>query len=280
MTEIPPVAQGAQRRSSLRARLRRSIFAVAVVTLAAFTGAAIVEEKRLSAENASLHATLLLAHLAHMPEFAPEARSRDARASLAHALSGATVSRVDLLAQGDEPPSAWPVVARRSVRLVDGLFELQYRVDPAHARRAVMRAAAIHAAHGLVALAALLGATEWILRRNLVVPLRALAHQISLIRDGRGWAPHLPPGDAEIAEVATSLEQLGPSLERQVHEWLEAERRSAVASVLARLRSSLAHEAGPGRREFLSAIDAEAVRCFAPLSEGGRPWNTGEGRHS
>ncbi|MCL4822333.1 MAG: hypothetical protein KJ067_24660 [Vicinamibacteria bacterium] len=268
---IPSASQGAQRRSSLRARLRKSIFAVVVVTLGAFTGAAIVEERRLSEESASLHATLLLAHLAHMPEFAPETRSGDARASLSHSLFGATVSRVDLLAAGDSRSSAWPVVARRPVRLADGMFELQYRVDPAHTQHAVWRTVAIHAAHALAALVALLGATEWILRRNLVVPLRALAHQIELIRDGRGWDPHLPPSDAEIGEVATSLEQLGPSLERQVHEWIEAERRSAAASVLARLRSSLSQKAGPGQEEFTSVIDAEAARCFAPLSEGGRP---------
>lgn len=268
--DIPSASQAAHRRSSLRARLRRSIFAVVVVTLGAFTGAAIIEERRLSEESASLHATLLLAHLSHMPEFAPGTRSGDARASLSHALSGAAVSRVDLLAAGDSRSSTWPVVARRTVRLADGTFELQYRVDPAHTRHAVWRAVAIHAAHALAALVALLGATEWILRRNLVVPLRALAHQIELIRDGRGWDPHLPPSDAEIGEVATSLERLGPSLERQVHEWIEAERRSAVASVLARLRSSMGDEAGHDRRGFLSVIDAEAARCFAPLSEGSR----------
>jgi hypothetical protein len=153
-------------------------------------------------------------------------------------------------------------------------------VDPAHTRRAVWRAVAIHAAHALAALVALLGATEWILRRNLVVPLRALAHQIELIRDGRGWDPHLPPSDAEIGEVATSLERLGPSLERQVHEWIEAERRSAAASVLARLRSSLSQKAGPGQEEFTSVIDAEVARCFAPLSEGGRQWDSREVRQS
>lgn len=268
--DAPSVAQTTARRSSLRARLRRSIFAVVVVTLTAFTGAAIVEERRLFDESASLHATLLLEHLAHMPEFAERTRSGDARAGLSHARLELSGSRVDLLAQGYGGSSQWPVVARRPVNLADGSFELQYRVDPTHARRAIRRAVAIHVAHALAALVALVGATEWILRRNLVAPLRALAHQIELIRDGRGWDPHLTPGDAEIAEVAASLQQLGPSLERQVHVWLEAERRSAVASALARLRARLARDARPGREEFMSLIDAESARCFAPLSEGGR----------
>lgn len=262
----PSTAQTTTRRSSLRARLRRSIFAVVVVTLAAFTGAAIVEERRLFDESASLHATPLLEHLAHMPEFAAGIRSGDARAGLSHAPVGVGGSRVDLLAPGDGGSSLWPVVARRPVDLADGTFELQYRVDPTHARRAIRRAVAIHVAHALAALLALVGATEWILRRNLVAPLRALAHQIELIRDGRGWDPHLTPSDAEIAEVAASLQQLGPSLERQVHEWLEAERRAAVASVLARLRSRLGREARPGLDGFTSLIDAEAAQCFAPLS--------------
>lgn len=59
------------------------------------------------------------------------------------------------------------------------------------------------------------------------------------MRDGRGWQPHLETATQELSQLSTALVELGPGLERQVREWIEAERRSAVALILVRLRVSL-----------------------------------------
>jgi hypothetical protein len=86
---------------------------------------------------------------------------------------------------------------------------------------------------------ALLAGTEWILRRSLLAPLSALSHEVNLMRDGRGWQPRLPPTDEEFKELADALAGLGPGLERQVYEWIDVERRAAVALALTAGRERL-----------------------------------------
>ncbi len=92
--------------------------------------------------------------------------------------------------------------------------------------------------------AALLAGTEWILRRKLMAPLRAIAHAVGLMRDGRGWAPRLPRIDEELRELSEALGGLGPGLEQQVHEWVEAERRGAIALALGRTKRHLQETTG------------------------------------
>lgn len=231
-TGSKPLAVG---RASLRTRIRLLIVLVSTATMVAFTAAAIVEEKRRLLEAESVHAGALLEHLGHMPEFQGQAREAEARLALLRGSLAAVGGRLLLGTPGqDAGPGAWAVLARRTLVLHDATLELTYRADPARLARVTREAAMIHSIHGLVALAALLLGVEWVLRRNLLAPLHSLTHQIGLIRDGRGWLVRPPETDQELGELSDALRGLGPGLEQQVHEWIEAERRSAVALALMR----------------------------------------------
>jgi len=203
--------------------------------MVAFTTAAILEERRRLLETEAVHAGALLEHLAHMPEFQGEAREAQARLALLRGSLAAVGGRLELTPPGqDDGAASSAILARRKLGLRDANLELRYCADPDRLARVTRAAVLIHSVHGLVALAALLLAAEWVLRRNLLAPLRTLSHQIGLIRDGRGWAVQPPETDQELGELSDALRGMGPALERQVHEWMEAERRSAVALALMR----------------------------------------------
>lgn len=232
--------QATSGRSSIRARMRLWIVTVSTLTLMAFTGAGILAERRQLLETEAAHASALLEHLAHMPEFQGSAADAARRLALLHRSLSPVRGTLELAVPGPgdgQPP--WAVLARRRLALRDADLELRYRADPGRLSRLTRRAMIIHSVHGLVALAALLAGTEWILRRKLVAPLRAISHQVDLMRDGRGWAPRLAGTDEELRELSEALRGLGPGLEQQVHEWIEAERRGAAALALAHTRRPL-----------------------------------------
>ena len=218
---------------------------VSTLTLTAFTGAGILEERRQLLETEAGHASALLEHLAHMPEFQGSAGDAARRLELLHGslspVSGTLELGIPGSGKGQLP---WTVLARRRLPLRDAELEMRYRADPVRLSRLTRRAVVIHSVHGLVALAALLAGTEWILRRKLVAPLHAISHEVALMRDGRGWAPRLPGTDEELRELSEALRGLGPGLEQQVREWIEAERRGAVALALARTRRPLREARG------------------------------------
>ena len=242
--------------------MRFWIVLVSTATLFAFTAAAILEERRRLLETEAVHASTLLGHLAHMPEFQGDAREAEARLTLLHGSLTAVGGRLELTAPGeDSSVASWTVLARRRLALRDADLELRYRADPARLRRVTRAAVVIHSVHGIVALAALLLATEWVLRRNLLAPLRALTHQVGLIRDGRGWAPQLPQTDQELRELSEALRGMGPGLEQQVREWIQAERRSAVALALMRTRRRLQETRG---RVLALLAELEGAWVVAP----------------
>ena len=215
--------------------MRFWIVAVSTSTLVAFTAAAILEERRQLLETEAVHASALLEHLAHMPEFQAGAVEASARLALLHGSLADAGARLELGAPGGgERDPSWKVLARRPLSLRDASLELRYRADPGRIESSTWRAIVIHSLHGLVALSALLLATEWVLRRNLLAPLRAITHQVGLIRDGRGWTTRLPQTDEELRDLSEALRALGPGLEQQVSGWIEAERRGAVALALMR----------------------------------------------
>ncbi len=224
-------------RASIRARMRLWIAVVSTATLVAFTAAAFIEETRQLLRIESAHAAALLEHLARMPEFREDAGVAQARLALLSGSLRDAGGTLELAAPAER--SSWTVLAQRRLELRGADLELRYRADPARLARFARRALLIHSLHGLVALAALLLATEWVLRRNLLLPLHALTHQVGLMRDGRGWTPKLPQTDQELGELSEALLELGPGLERQVREWIEAERRSAVALSLGRVERGL-----------------------------------------
>ena len=227
-------------RSSIRARVRLWTLTVSTLTLVVFTGVGILEERRELLATEAGHAAALLEHLAHMPEFQGTAADASQRLALLQGSLASVGGGVELATPGStDGPARWSVLARRRLTLRDARLELRYHVDPARLGRLLQRTAIIHSLHGVVALAALLAGTEWILRRKLMVPLHAMSHQVSLMRDGRGWTPRLPGADEEFRELSEALLGLGPGLEQQVREWVEAERRGAVALTLARTRRAL-----------------------------------------
>jgi hypothetical protein len=232
-------ANGHRPRTSLRARVRLWTVTVFTVTLVAFTAAGIVEERRQLLQAESAHAAALLAHLARMPEFRAGAADAGALLDILRGSSDHLGGSLELGAPVSNPQADELVLARRQLDLEEGELELRYRADAGRLGTMTRRAILIHSLHGLVALGALLLGTEWILRRSLVLPLGALSHEVGLMRDGRGWRPRLPATDGELQELANAVAGLGPSLEKQVHEWIGVQKRGAVALALTAVRARL-----------------------------------------
>jgi len=252
--QIENAKVGQVARSSIRARLRVWTVSVSTLTLAAFTTAGILEERRQLLATEAGHASALLEHLTHMPEFQGTAAEAARRVALLHGSLGTIGARLELAPPGSGDGSLpWAILARHRLALADADLELRYRADPVRLRDLTRRPALIHSLHGIVALAALVAGTEWILRRKLLAPLQAMSHQVTLMREGHGWTPRLPGADEELRELSEALLGLGPGLERQVHEWIEAERRGAVALALAHVRRPL-QQARDRARELLAEI--------------------------
>ena len=232
-------------RGSLTKRLRLWTIAVFTITLAAFTTLDVIEERRESFRIETAHAQALLAHLSGMPEVRGTREAAAARIEPLRKLLGATGADVELVAAvGDGAAGAVgrvtnrTVLASQAVTLRDGTSRFVYSIDSEHARDAAARSIVIHTVHGFLALFALIAGFEWFLRRRLIAPLRTMTQQILLMRRG-GWSPRLPAADQELQELNRAIGGLGPALEGQVHQWIEAERRIAMADVLRSLRRSL-----------------------------------------
>jgi hypothetical protein len=261
----PDVARSHRR--SLRLRLRLWTIAAFVATLALFTVLGIVSERREMLRTDTAQANVLLTHLARMPEFqSTRAAAGEHIGQLREALTpgGADLELVSVPTEG--LPASRPAekdritLASRTLDLRDGTWELRYAVSPDRYREALRRSIAMHSIHALLALAVLIAGFEWILRRHLVRPLRAIAYQIHLMRRG-GWSPDLPAADRELDELERAVGTLGPVLEGQVHQWIEAERRVAMAEVIRSLWRSIEE---PSRRVRALASDLQAQHLVAP----------------
>jgi hypothetical protein len=202
-----------------------------------------------------------------MPEFQGTAREATRRISLLQESLASVGGSLELARPGpSDGPGHWAILARHRLVLRDADLELRYRIDPARVRYLTRRPALIHSLHGIIALAALVAGTEWILRRKLLIPLQVMSHQVTLMREGHGWSPRLPGADEEFRELSEALLGLGPGLERQVHEWIEAERRGAVALALARVRTRLLEERDRAR----GPLQGRAAAKLAPSNGDGR----------
>jgi len=253
-------------RRSLRVRLRLWTIAAFVTILAFFTALDIWSERREMRRADSSQAKVLLSHLAAMPEFRDSVAIAGEHVSALREGLRPSGADLELLPYAQlplsSPPSKSPrvVLASRSVDLRDGAFELRYTVDPDRYREAIRRSIGIHAMHALLALAILIAGFEWILRRHLVEPLRAISYQIHQMRRG-GWAPTLPATDQELEGLEHAVSGLGPVLETQVYRWIDAERRVATAEVLRSICRSIQE---PRRRVQLIASDLQAQHLVAP----------------
>ncbi len=253
-------------RPSLSLRINGWIVAVFSVTLGLSTAASIVQEHRQLVQIETAHAGALLEHLAQMPEFQASFETAASRLEMMHGSLASVGAILELVPQKPvaDDRDRHVLLASRELKLRDGDYDLRYLSDRGRQGAAVRRSVLIHMVHGFVALLGLLVGTEWILRRKLVAPVRALSHQVNRMREGGGWLPRVPVMDAELDGLAQALRRLGPGLERQALEWIEAERRSAVALALADLRKRIAE---PRRRAFALISDLQARES---LSSAGR----------
>ena len=244
---------------SLRWRIGGFTALVLGLTLAALTAAAILEERRVVLRVETDSARSLLGHLATMPEFRSSLGAAEARlAPLRDALAGAGVS-VEIRPGGF--PSQDGTLATAPVSLSEGPFAIVYRVDPSRLAEIVRGSAGVHVFLGALALVLLLLGTEWILRRHLVATVDAFALQVHHMGRGIGWEPRVPATDSELAGLAASLRELGPTLEAQVREWIGAERLAAEAQLLGRLRR---RQSAAQKRALQSLADLHAHGLVLP----------------
>jgi hypothetical protein len=262
---LPPTATG-----SLRGRLFRWSVLVLAPTVFLLTAAAIWEERREVLRQEKEQAGALLQHLARMDEFRGTLAAARSRLESVNDLLRATGAQIELVPR---PPSrrmkglrsppelSGDILATQPISLVEGDFALQYRADPRRFQTIAVRSATTHVVYGVLALVALIGGAQWILRRKLLLPLSRIAHRVDDMRKGGGWLPVLPPTDSELAGLVRSLRELGPGLESQVLEWVEVERRAVAATLLNDLDRSLSE---PRRQMMALAGDLQARGCVSP----------------
>jgi hypothetical protein len=261
---LPPTATG-----SLRGRLFRWSVLVLGPAVAFLTVAAIWEERREVVRQEKEQAGALLQHLAHMDEFRSTLPAARSRLEAVGDLLLATGAQIDLVPRlpsrrtnGVAPPGlSGDVLATQPLSLLEGDFLLRYRADPRKFRRIAVRSATTHVVYGVLALVALVGGAQWILRRKLLAPLSRIAHRVDNMRKGGGWLPVLPPTDSELAGLVQSVRELGPGLESQVLQWVEVERRAVAATLLNSLDKSLSE---PRRRMMALAGDLQARDLVTP----------------
>jgi hypothetical protein len=254
-----PCSQPRARAWSLRLRIGGWTVAVFTLALTLSTIVGIAEDRQQLLAAQAEQGRALLTHLSLMGEF---------QGGVETAVSHLSALRDSLVGSGGSlelVPAAKPaendVVARQTLSLATGTFELRYVGNAARLRALTRRSVLLHVAHGVLTLAILLAGMEWILRRNLIAPLRSLSHQVDRMRHGGGWAPVIPPTDVELGGLAEAVRGLGPALEEQVHQWVNAERRSAVALALNHIRAGLR---GSLRDAQALIGDLQARRLVAP----------------
>ena len=258
-----PSGTRGRRSRSLRLRIGGWTVLVFTLTLALFTIVGVIEDRRaiLRAQGEQAHG--LLAHLVQMPEFQGDLRTAGSHLASIRDSLGGLGGTLELVPTAKEAEA--DLVARQALSLAggnaEGSLELRYLGDATRLRELTRRSVVLHVIHGLLTLAVLLAGMEWILRRNLIAPLQSLSHQVDRMRRGGGWVPVIPPTDVELGGLAEAVNGLGPALEVQVHQWVNAERHSAVTLALSRIRVDLK---GP-LRDIRGLIgDLEARHLVAP----------------
>lgn len=249
------------RRRSLRLRIGGWTVAIFTLTLGLVTAAGILDDRRQLFRAQAEQARALLAHLAQMHEFQGDFETAASSLALVRDSLAGSGGSVELVPATATREAKGEVVARQALSLGGGSFELLYLRDGGRVREMMRRSVFLHMIHGLVALGLLLAGMELILRRSLLAPLHALSRQVMRMQTGGGWHPVSPATDSELAELASAVENLGPGLEEQVHQWVNAERRSAVTLALNHIRVGLR---GSLRDAQALIGDLQARRLVAP----------------
>lgn len=226
---------------SLRLRMGGSLALALAIVMSAMTAVSVVDARRQQIETERTHAVALLDHLAQMSSLRDgEQSARRELATFAHYLRGAGI-RVDLIAlPAPEVGSSTTPIAERTVRVGGSPFLLRYSVGRKRIASALWRSVRLHVAYGVIAILATLVIAEWMLRRHVFSPLAAVERQLQHMGAGHGWLTLVPETDRELDGLASSVRTLGPSLEKQVWEWIEADRRANGVLLISRVRGRAA----------------------------------------
>ena len=224
-------------RPTLQLRVTAAVVVIFVATLVVFTAIDLVGERSAFLRAEKRHAVVVLTHLAAMAEAQP------ARAALARHVASLNVQLRSV--GGDVELIPLPLAVSQEARavasrrlLLDGQpYEMRYRLREGTMRQAAINAIGLHLLHGLIAIAAIVAVTELLVRRRLIRPLALITHQLAHMRKGGGWIATLPAVDSELTPITEAISDLGPGLEQQVKEWVEAERRAGVALTLLRIEN-------------------------------------------
>jgi hypothetical protein len=258
-TVVPPPS-----RRSLRWRLGGWTIAVVSVTLMAATAVRVVDENRRMIARETTGANALLDRLVGTPEMQRGVSDARAMLQIVQPALVAEYASVALDPSRAPIPADGRLLAKRSLPFREGDYELRYLLSRERFASATREAIAFHAVHGVLTLLLLLAGMEWILRRRLLDPLHQLSHQVNHMGAGGGWQPVLPETDAEILEIRSAVRDLGPALAGQVDEWIEGEKRAAVALAMARLRAQLRE---PQRRALVLLGDLQAAGGVTPAGK-------------
>jgi hypothetical protein len=246
----------AHRLPSLRRALNLWLTVAFLGTVGVLAAASLAAERTIALQSQSAAAASFIAHLATMPELggAPGTAQRHL-GSLAPELAaaGAAIQLVPESVPRDPSVLAW-----RRAPVTPGDYELRYRATRA---RLAPRAVLVHAMYGALGLGVLLLGAQRILRARIQRPLSRIAHQVRFMTSGGGWRPKLPPPDAELVELERALYELGPALDSQVREWIDAERRAGVACALSEVRRRLQ---GPVQEALAISGDLQARDAVSP----------------
>ena len=258
-TTIPP-----PNRRSLRWRLGGWTIAVVSVTLMVATAIRVVDENRRMIARETTGANALLDRLVGSPEMQRGLGDARTMLQIVQPALGAEYASVALVPASAPVPADGRLLAKRSLLFPEGDYELRYLLSRERFAAATRGAIAFHAVHGVLTLLLLLAGMEWILRRRLLVPLHQLSHQVNHMGAGGGWQPVLPETDSEILEIRSAVRDLGPALAGQVDEWIQGEKRAAVALAISRLRAQLRE---PQRRALVLLGDLQAAGGVTPAGK-------------
>lgn len=251
-------------RRSLRWRLRGWTIAVIGVTLIAATAIRVVDENRRTIARETREGNALLDRLVGTQEMQRGVAEARAWLQVVQPALGAQYASVSLVPASDPVPADARLLARRPLPYREGNYELRYLLSRERFTAAARDAIAFHAVHGVLTLLLLLAGMEWILRRRLLAPLHQLSHQVNHMGAGGGWQPVLPDADSEILEIRSAVQDLGPALAGQVDEWIQGEKRAAVALAICRLRARLRE---PQRRALVLLGDLQATGGVTPAGK-------------
>jgi hypothetical protein len=249
---------------SLRWRLGGWTIVIVSLTLIVATSIRVVDANRRMIARETSGANALLGRLVANQEMQRDVGDARAWLQIVQPALGAEYASVALVPTSAPVPTDERLLARRPLSYREGNYELRYLLSRERFAATAREAVVFHAVHGVLTLLLLLAGMEWILRRRLLVPLHQLSHQVKHMGAGGGWQPVLPETDFEILEIRSAVRDLGPALAGQVDEWIQGEKRAAVALAISRLRAQLRE---PQRRALVLLGELQATGGVTPAGK-------------